>query len=128
MKLTIGSTTIDITKCEKMRNHKKGFFLDIVVPQNSIGMDALYALLNGTTKDIVVITDDGVENTYKGFKEVGAFTLENGEYHVWQVATSELEAQNSILQNKVAEQNTVIANLQSTIEAQAEVIDYLIML
>lgn len=119
MKLTIGSKTITITSCEKLRNHKKGFFLDLVIPQDSIGMDELYATLNGTTDNIVVTNDDGTENTYIGFKEVGAFSLENGAYHVWQVATSELEAQNSILQNKVAEQNAVIAVLKDDAQRQS---------
>lgn len=122
MKLTVGSTSIAITSCEQLRNHKKGFFLEIVIPKESIGMDALLALLDGCEEAIVVTRDDGTECTYEGFKEVGTFSLdtESNEYRVWQVATSELEAQVEVWKNKVSEQNQVIANQNAVIEAQQE--------
>ena len=108
MNLTIGTTTIEITSCTRMRDTQKGFFLDLVIPKESIGMEALYALLSGNTEAIVVVEDDGTENTYLGFKETGSFALEGDAYHVAQVCTSEIEAQLSLTQSKIAEQKTII--------------------
>ena len=117
MNLQIGNTTIEITSCTRKRDLQKGFYLDLVIPKESIGMDDLYALLDGN-EEAIVITDGEVENTYRGFKEVGSFACENGSYTVAQICTSEIEAQLSLAQNKVAEQNTVIASMQDTITAQ----------
>jgi len=122
MNLTIGKKTIALTRCDQRRNHKKGFFLELVIPKDSIGMDELYALLDGCTEAIVITKDDGTENTYIGFKEIGFFSLEDGNYNVWQVATSETDAQLSIAQNKIAEQDAVIAGMQNTMETQNTVI------
>lgn len=113
MNLTIGSTTIEITSCVRKRDTQKGFFLDLTIPRENIGMDELYALLNGNTEDIIVD-----ENVYKGFKEVGSFALENGTYRVAQVCTSELEAQLSLAQNTIKEQNVTISTMQNTLNAQ----------
>lgn len=119
MNLTIGTTTIEITSCTRKRDLQKGFYLDLVIPKESIGMDALYALLDGN-EEAIVITEEEVENTYIGFKEIGSFALENGAYKVAQVCTSEIEAQLSLAQNKVAEQSAVIASLQNVVETKAE--------
>ena len=115
MNLTIGTTTIEITSCTRRRDTQKGFFLDLVIPKESIGMEALYALLSGNTEPIVVVEDDGTENTYLGFKETGSFALEGDAYHVAQVCTSEYEAQLSLAQTKIAEQDAVIENQNANI-------------
>lgn len=107
--LTIGSTTLEITSCTRRRDTQRGFFLDLVIPKSSIGMDELYALLDGNTEPIVVVDADGTENTYLGFKETGSFALEGGAYHVAQICTSEYEAQLSLAQTKIAAQDETIA-------------------
>ena len=92
-------------------------------------MNELYALLDGNTEPIVVVAD-GVENTYIGFKETGSFALEGGAYHVAQICTSEYEAQLSLAQTKIAEQDAVIeaqnnhvASLEEMSVAQLSAID-----
>ena len=118
MNLSIGNKTLAITGCTRRRDTRRGFFLDIEIPKENIGMDELYALFDGCTENIVVIDDEGTENVYTGFKTIGSFSLENGVYKVAQVCTSEYEAQLSIAQNRIAEQTNVIA-------AQAEMIGLL---
>ena len=130
MNLTIGSTTIEITSCTRKRDTQRGFFLDLVIPKESMGMDELYALFNGNTAPIVVVDADGIENTYLGFKETGSFALEGGFYHVAQICTSEYEAQLSLARAKIAEQDAVIeqqniqvASLEEMSVAQLSAID-----
>ena len=127
--LTIGNTTLEITSCTRKRDTQRGFFLDLVIPKESMGMNELYALLDGNTEPIVVVAD-GVENTYIGFKETGSFALEGGAYHVAQICTSEYEAQLSLAQTKIAEQDAVIeaqnnhvASLEEMSVAQLSAID-----
>lgn len=103
MKLTIGSTTIDITSCTRMRDTKRGFYLDLQIPKNNIGMEALYSLLDNCTETIIITTDTGAVNEYKGFQTLGSFACENGMYKIAQVCTSEYEAQLSLTQTKVNE-------------------------
>ena len=112
MNLTIGNKTLEITSCTRRRDTKRGFFLDITIPKDAIGMDELYSLLDGCTEDIVV-EDNGTVNTYTGFKTVGSFTCENGVYNVAQVCTSEYEAQLSLAQSRINEQDQLITVLQA---------------
>lgn len=128
MNLRIGSTTIAITSCTRMRDIKRGFYLDIKIPKDSISMDELSALLDGNTETIYVINGEN-ESAYNGFKMLSTLSLENGVYQVCQACTSEIEAQLSIAQNKVAEQakeleatKQVVNQQTETINAQAEVI------
>ena len=118
--LTIGSVMLEITSCYRRRDTQKGFFLDLVIPKASMGMDDLYALFNGNTEPIVVVDTDGTVNTYLGFKETGSFALEGDSYKIAQVCTSEYEAQLSLAQTKIAEQDAVIENQNKVIEAQTE--------
>lgn len=120
MNMTIGSTTIEITSCVRKRDIQRGFFLELTIPKATIGMDDLYALLNGNTEDIIVVDADETENTYRGFKETGSFSLEGGFYKVAQVCNSEYEAQLSIAQKKIADQDSVIERQNQIIEAQTE--------
>ena len=106
--LTIGSTTLEITSCVRKRDTQRGFFLELTIPKESIGMDELYALLNGNTEDIVVVDADGTVNVYRGFKETASFALEGNFYKIAQVCTSEYEAQLSLTQTRITEQNAVI--------------------
>jgi len=50
MNLTIGTKTIEITSCTRKRDTQKGFFLEMVIPKENIGMDELYALLDDNTE------------------------------------------------------------------------------
>jgi len=117
MKITIGSTTFDVTRCTRRRDNTKGFYLDIAVPVENISKDSLYDLLDGNTEDIIVTEDDGSESTYKGFNKLMDFSVSKGSIYVAQYCTCEMEAQLSIAQNKIAEQNKTIATMQT--EAQA---------
>jgi len=119
MNLTIGSTSIEITDCVRMRDTRKGFYLDITIPKENIGMETLYDLLDGCTENIIVTDDEGNVTEYVGFKTLGPFTIENGVYKVAQICTSEYEAQLSLAQAKIAEQDAKIATQDETIEAQA---------
>ena len=123
MNLTIGSTTIEITSCTKRRDVKRGFYLDLYIPQASIGMDELFNLLNNNEETIVITEADGTESVYMGFKELGAIALEAGVYNVAQVCTSEYEAQLSLAQNKITEQNAVINTMQNTISEQEQALE-----
>lgn len=116
--LTIGSKSFPITSYTKKRDVKRGFYLDLYIPQTSIGMDELFNLLNNNEENIVITEADGTENIFMGFRELAAISYEGGVYNVAQVCTSEYEAQLSLAQNKINEQNDVIANMQGVIEAQ----------
>lgn len=130
MNLTIGNTTIAINSCTRMRDTKRGFYLDIKIPKDSISMDELSTLLDGNTETIFVIDDAENESAYNGFKMLSNLSLENGVYTVCQACTSEIEAQLSIAQNKVTEQakaledtNRVVAQQIETIVQQGNTID-----
>ena len=123
--LTIGSTTIEITSCTKRRDVKRGFYLDLYIPQANIGMDELFNLLNNNEEHIVITEADGTESVYVGFKQLGALSCEAGVYNVAQVCTSEYEAQLSLTQNKVAEQNKVIEDQTEAIKAQTAELELL---
>ena len=108
MNLTIGSTTIAITNCVRRRDTKRGFYLDIEIPEEAISMDELKSLFKDNEQSITVTEAEGKTNVYYGFKLLSALSLEDGVYHVAQACTSEIEAQLSMAQNKVDEQNAVI--------------------
>ena len=118
--LTIGNTSIEITDCVRMRDTRRGFYLDITIPKENIGMEALYALLDGCMETIIVTNDDGTVNEYMGFKTLGSFALEDGSYRIAQICTSEYEAQLSLAQSKIAEQDAIIEAQNATIAAQTE--------
>ena len=120
MNLTIGNTTIEITSCTRMRDTKRGFYLDITIPKENIGMEDLYNLLDGCTETIIVTDENGAVTEYVGFKTLGPFTIENGAYKISQICTSEYEAQLSLAQAKIAEQDAKLATQEETINAQRE--------
>lgn len=121
MNITIGNTTIAITSCTRMRDLKRGFYLDIKIPKDSISMDELSALLDGNTETIYVIDGEN-ESAYNGFKMLSTLSLEDGVYQVCQACTSEIEAQLSIAQNKVAEQAKELEATKQVVNQQAEII------
>lgn len=116
--LTIGSKSFPITSYTKKRDVKRGFYLDLYIPQTSIGMDELFNLLNNNEENIVITEADGTENIFMGFRELAAISCEGGVYNVAQVCTSEYEAQLSLAQNKINEQDNVISTMQGVIDAQ----------
>jgi hypothetical protein len=118
--LTIGSKSFPITSYTKKRDTKRGFYLDLYIPQESIGMDELFNLLNNNEETIVITTSDGTENIFKGFKELAAISCEGGVYNVAQVCTSEYEAQLSLAQSKIAEQDSVIEQQTATMAVLEE--------
>jgi hypothetical protein len=120
MRLTIGSTTIEITDCVRMRDTKRGFYLDITIPKENIGMEELYTLLDGCTEKIIVTDENGAVAEYMGFKSLGSFACEDGLYKVAQICTSEYEAQLSLAQSKIAEQDSVIEMQMANIMALEE--------
>lgn len=122
MNLRIGNTTIEITSCVRMRDVKRGFYLDIKIPKDNSSMDALIDLLDGNEETIYVTDAAGNESAYNGFKMLSNLSLENGVYQVCQVCTSEIEAQLSIAQNKIAEQATALEVANRTIAEQAQAI------
>lgn len=121
MNLTIGNTTITINSCTRMRDHKRGFYLDIKIPKDSISMDELSTLLDGNEQTITVTDGENV-SAYNGFKQLSNLSLENGVYTVCQVCTSEIEAQLSIAQNKVAEQAKALEATAMVVNQQTEII------
>ena len=78
MRLTVGSTSIDITSCTRMRDTKRGFYLDITIPKENIGMEELYNLLDGCTDTIVVTDDENKENTEYKVNHVKCHALNTG--------------------------------------------------
>lgn len=109
MKLRVGSTEIAITSCSRRRDVQRGFYLDLQIPKENITFDELDALLNGCEESIIITEEDGTETTYNGFKLLNSVMLKDGVYHVEQCCVSEIEAQLSLAQKKIAEQNAVIA-------------------
>ena len=109
MILRIGTTEIEITSCERMRDLQKGFFLDIQIPKENISSDDLEALLDGCTEPIIVTEDDGSETEYMGFNECASIMTKNGVRSVAQYSTSEAMAQLSLARKKIANQDAIIA-------------------
>ena len=120
MNLTIGSTTIVATECTRRRDPRQGFYLEITIPKDSIGMDELYGLLNECKESIVVTEDNGTENTYVGFRTLANFSYEKGSYKVTQVCTSEYEAQLSLANSRLTEQSVIIAAQEAEIKSLNE--------
>lgn len=120
MKLTIGSTTFDATRCSRRRDNTKGFYLDIEVPVESISKDALYDLLDNNKETIYALEDDGTESMYDGFNSIQNFSVSKGAIFVAQYCTSELEAQLSLANSKIAEQDRTIAGQGEIIAGQNE--------
>lgn len=116
--LTIGSNLIEIISCTRMRDVQRGFYLDIKIPKGVVTLDELETLFDGNEEPILVVDGDGNENTYIGFKELSSLSLEKGVYRVCQVCTSEYEAQLSLAQSKLNQQETLISQMKSTIEEQ----------
>lgn len=122
MNLTIDTTTLEITSCTRMRDVQRGFYLDIKIPKGSVTMDELEQLFDGNEETIIVTDNDGNESAYNGFKLLSNLSLENGIYRVCQACTSEIEAQLSIAQNKVAEQEKALEAINNVVSEQAETI------
>ncbi len=127
MNMTIGNTSIEIVSCVRMRDTKRGFYLDITIPKESIGMEDLYNLLDSCTENIVVTDEEGNVSEYVGFKTLGSFACENGEYKVAQICTSEYEAQLSLAQTKIAEQAEYIGMLEETSMMQTATLESLLL-
>lgn len=117
--IVVGSTTLTATKCERLRDLKKGFYLDVTIQLTELTPDEIYALFNGTTEDIVVTDETGAVVTYKGFKQTMGFSRDDTTCSFAQVCTSELEAQLSLAQSKIAEQANTITVLKNEAVAQA---------
>ena len=127
MKLIIGNTNIEIISCTRMRDLQRGFYLNIEIAKENVTFDELANLFDNCTENIIVIDDEGNESVYNGFSLMNSVMLKDGIYHVEQCCVSEIEAQLSLAQNKIAEQNAIIEAQAAEIEAQAEVLDYLLM-
>lgn len=123
MNMTIGNTSIEIVSCVRMRDTKRGFYLDITIPKAAIGMEDLYNLLDSCTENIVVTDEEGNVSEYVGFKTLGSFACENGEYKIAQICTSEYEAQLSLAQSEIATQNRVINNIHNHMDEQTSAIE-----
>lgn len=111
MNMTIGNTSVPVLSCTRMRDPKRGFYLDIKIPKENIGMQALYDMFDNCAEKIVVVDDDGGVCEYTGFKTLANFSCEYGVYTVIQVCTSEYEAQLSLTQSKIAEIDVNINDL-----------------
>lgn len=123
MKLTVGTTAIEITSCTRKRDLQKGFYLDLQIPKENISSDDLETLLDGCTEAIIVTEDDGSETEYKGFNELASVMTKNGVRHVAQYSTSEAMAQLSLAQKKIAELDDENAALKQTVSNQANTIN-----
>lgn len=108
MNLTIGTKTIEITSCTRKRDTQRGFFLDIAIPKDNISFEELSALLDGCSEPIVVDTTE-----YNGFSLMNSVMLKDGVYHVEQCCVSEIEAQLSLAQKKISDQDALITTLQA---------------
>lgn len=129
MNMTIGTKTIEISACNRKRDVQRGFYLDIQIPKENISFEELDALLDGCTEPIV-ITDDSGETTYTGFSLLNSIMAKNGIYHAEQCCVSEIEAQLSLAQKKISDQDAVIATQKQTItglEEQNEMLTMCIM-
>ena len=112
MNLTIGTTTVEITSCVRMRDFQRGFYLDIEIPKANITFEELSTLFDGCTESIIVNDEKEGETAYNGFSLMNSVMLKDGAYHVEQCCVSEIEAQLSLAQKKIEEQNAIIDTLR----------------
>lgn len=117
MTLTIGSQVIEVTRCTRMRDTQRGFYLDISIPKGTITMDELEKIFDNNEYSIIV-SSETEENIYTGFKQLSSLSLENGVYKVIQVCTSEMEAQLSIVQSQMAVQEKKLTVAENECIAQ----------
>lgn len=106
--LTIGSTSINITECTRMRDLKRGFYLEIKIPEDTVNIDELKTIFKDNKQTIAITEADGTTNLYEGFQLLSTLSLEDGFYYVCQACTSEIEAQLSIAQNTINAQAQII--------------------
>ncbi len=126
MNLTIGQTTIEITSCTRMRDLQRGFYLNIEIPKDNITFAELSDLFDGCTESITVNGEDG-ETVYNGFSLMNSVMLKDGVYHVEQCCVSEIEAQLSLAQKKIAEQNEAVTMLEETSVMQTATLESLLL-
>ena len=116
MNLTIGTTTIEITSCTRMRDFQRGFYLNIEIPKENITFEELSTLFDGCTESIIVNDEKEGETVYNGFSLMNSVMLKDGVYHVEQCCVSEIEAQLSLAQKKIADQDETIEAQKAEIE------------
>lgn len=126
MNLTIGTTTIEITSCIRMRDLQRGFYLNIEIPKDNITFAELSELFDGCTESIIVNGEDG-ETVYNGFSLMNSVMLKDGVYHVEQCCVSEVEAQLSLAQKKISEQTELVTVLEETSVMQAATLESILL-
>lgn len=117
MKIIINSTELAVLNCYAYRYQNGKLVLKIEISQTEIGHDNLKVLLKENTEGITVVRDDGTAETFSGFHyqvRITDMALEDGtEIYACEIENvSENEYQIGILQQTLAVQNTVIADLQ----------------
>lgn len=110
MNLIIGTTTIEITSCIRMRDLQRGFYLNIEIPKENITFEELTTLFDGCVESIIINDEKEGETVYNGFSLMNSVMLKDGIYHVEQCCVSEIEAQLSLAQSKIAKQEEIINN------------------
>ena len=122
MNLTIGSTSFEITKYKKLRDKLQGTYMKIWIPEESITVDDLRALLKDNALDIIITDDAGNQTIFSGYSGFGSLTITGGEYIVEQFCDSELAHLLNEARAQIAEQQAVINTQTVALQNHAQVI------
>lgn len=136
MKVTIGTTTFEITKYKPFRDKLQGVYIKMWIPEESISFDDLRALLKNNAEDIVITDAAGNTTVLSGYRTLGPVIVAGGEYVVDQFCDSELahllnearkqieklEREKADLQNEVVAQGNELFAQAETIVLQGETI------
>lgn len=122
MKITVGTTDLEVTSCYAYRYPNGKLILKIELPQTTITHDELRTLLKENTKDIVLTKDDNSTESFTGFhyqvKVSDDVTPDGVEIHSCEVeCQSENDFQIGIMQRTIADQQNTISTLTTENEA-----------
>ena len=122
MKIRIGTAALKTTGCYAYQHPNGKRELRITIPQTEIGYGELKALLKSKEGDIVLTDDNGMEQTFSGYRTTYTITdkVEDGEEVFYVVLDCVGEAERRALeaQARAAEAEAQVADLKQTVEAQ----------
>ncbi len=131
MKLTIGSTTLELSSFNKRWDKIGGVYAEIKIPTTAISYEGLKTLFNGNAEDLVVTQEDGSVETYSGYAELHDIkeSLASGLYVVTQYCTATAMHLLNETRKQLAAQTVVIeeqtAHMAALEEASVEQISTL---
>lgn len=117
MKLTVGSTTIEITHAEPRRDLKFGTYLAVTIPRANTTEVEIDTIFDGGDSKITITKDDGTEILYSGYSEVGPYSRDKDNYYVGLIFKSDDKFQLDLLANEVKSLKKENAEYKAKVEA-----------